>query len=469
MALAKRRCHGMSALARIGLFLAGLVLAGAVLSVGSGVARAASPGVVPDLTWYISDEDKRRSAEALQDLGSEWVRLHVQWKDAELERGTLNEWWMSEYAEAIDMSRAAGQKVIVMVSEAPSWASGSTSSNVPKSNADFASFMSRFAERFAGRVDAYEIWNEPNLKRFWSTGPSAAAYTAMLKAAYPAVKAADPAAKVVFAGLSTNDYTFLSGAYQAGVKGYFDVLATHPYPYCGSTSPAEIRRTSSGRITADSFLGYRELREVMVARGDAKPIWFTEFGWNTSSAECSPGSGQWQGGVSGAKQAQYLNDAYRLIESDPYVEVALWYALRNNYWAKDADEPEAQFGLLRTDYSPKPAYDAFKAYASGAETAPAPTPIETQTTLAVTGKKKRGPRARGTVLRARGGVVQLIAERRRDGGWVVARQVRVRVSSDGRYRRRMSLPTGRFRLYAKFSGSDLYRSSRSPYRRLRVR
>ncbi len=104
----------------------------------------------------------------------------------------------------------------------------------------------------------------------------------------------------------------------------------------------------------------------MVERDDAKPIWFTEFGWSTASNGC---------GVSAAEQAANLTKAMQLAEGDPYVEVALYYNFRNNYWEKDADEVEAQFGLTRTDFSKKPAYAAFKAFATGERAAdPAPVP-----------------------------------------------------------------------------------------------
>jgi hypothetical protein len=107
----------------------------------------------------------------------------------------------------------------------------------------------------------------------------------------------------------------------------------------------------------------------MLARGDDKPIWFTEFGWSTTSKQC---------GVSEATQADYLRRAFEYIEQDPYVEVATWYNFRNNFFNADADEVEAQYGLLRTDFSEKPAYAAFKAYANGT-TAPPPAPAPSPT------------------------------------------------------------------------------------------
>lgn len=468
--------------------LAAIALVVAAVGVSASSAQAAAPGVVADLTWYIPDSDKQRSAAALEEMGSEWVRLHVQWREAEPQRGALNEWWMDEYGKAIDVARDSGQKVVVMVSEAPPWASGSAARNVPRDPADYASFMKRFAERFEGRVDAYEIWNEPNIKRFWSTGPNAAEYTQLLRASFTAVREADPDARVVFGGLSTNDYEFLSRAYDAGAKGYFDVLATHPYTYCGSTGPDDLRR-SGGRITADSFLGYRELRALMVERGDVKPIWFTEFGWNTATTQCNPGAGQWQGGVSEARQAQYLTRAFELIEQDPYVEVALWYGLRNNYWANDADEPEARYGLLRVDYSRKPAFHAFAAYANGSgdprpakveepgsdapvdpgeSTQPEPEVVPTAVKLKVKGKRKMA-RVRGRVINANRGTVRLIVERKRGGRWSRTRKVASKVDRRGRYGRKVRLGEGVFRIAARYAGTDRHKPSRSPYKRLRAR
>ena len=53
----------------------------------------------------------------------------------------------------------------------------------------------------------------------------------------------------------------------------------------------------------------------MLAYGDAKPMWLTEFGWSTTSDS-------W--GVSAQTQADYLLRAYRMLEQDSYVQVAIW-------------------------------------------------------------------------------------------------------------------------------------------------
>ncbi len=331
----------------------------ACLGVSAGRAAAVEPGFVTDMTWYTSHAEQDRTAAGLKDSGSRMVRLSISWRDAEPTRGSYNDWWLEEYDGAIARAGAAGQRVLVMLNETPAWASASGAEYAPpRDPADFARFARFIAERYAGKgVEGYEIWNEPNFDRFWTTGPDAAEYSRLLKASYPAVKAGDPQAKVVFAGTSTNDWRFIEAAYAAGAKGNFDVMATHPYS-C-TRGPEHVEREPGGRMRKDSFLAYREIRASMIERGDAKPIWFTEWGWSTASGGC---------GVSAAEQAVNITRALELASSDPYVEVALYYNYRNNYWQNDADDVEAQFGLTRTDFSRKPAYAAFKAFA----TAPRP-------------------------------------------------------------------------------------------------
>ncbi|MFL6039652.1 MAG: glycosyl hydrolase, partial [Gaiellaceae bacterium] len=176
----------------------------------------------------------------------------------------------------------------------------------------------------------------------------------------PAIRAADPSAKVVYAGLNRNDYGFVEAGYRAvpNMGDYFDVMAVHPYVDNGRP-PEEVRVDSNGRINPGSFAGYREVRQTMLNHGDDKPIWLTEFGWSTTSQSR---------GVSPQTQADYLVRAYRCLEQDPYVQVATWYSLRNEFFASDADTWAAQLGLMSTDFTHKPAFDALKNYRPGTGT-----------------------------------------------------------------------------------------------------
>jgi len=248
--------------------------------------------------------------------------------------------------------------VIVDVVDTPSWETGSSDEHTPPANPnDYAAFVGSLAERWGSRVAAYEIWNEEDSTTWWTGAPNPAAYTQLLKATYPVVKAAEPRATVVLGGLTGNDYPFLEGVYAAGGKGSFDAVGVHTDTACNILSPYEFLRGLGGRMIPDSFLAYREVHAVMLANGDQSPIWMTELGWRTTSATCQEGvfAGQKAGGVSEAQQARYLAQAYHCLSQDPYVKVALWFDLQ--------DEGSVLSGLLRSDGSHKPSFTALEDYA----------------------------------------------------------------------------------------------------------
>ena len=347
---ARRRC-----------VLVALTVAAVVGLSAAPSAHAVEMGLVTDLTWGASDADKEREYAVLDDLGARWIRLTANWAEIERERGSYNAWSLEQIDTAVRRNLAAGRRVVLMVNGAPQWASGSAYHDTPPRDVtDYARFVGFLAARYAGLgVAGYEIWNEPNLSRFWGNGtPDAASYVELLRGASAAVRSADPQAKVVFGGLSTNDVPYVRAAYDAGAKDLFDVMALHPYT-CDERIDV-LSRQSDGTVPAGTFLGYREVRALMVSLGDPRPIWMTELGFSTTTGWC---------GVSEATQATHLGVAVALLEQDPYVEAMMVYNLRNNYWDADQDTLEARFGLMTTDFRPKAAYSVFKTLA---QSAPAP-------------------------------------------------------------------------------------------------
>ena len=333
---------------------ASLLCALALLLAAPAGAHAVELGLVTDLTWGAAPADQEREYAALGDLGVRWVRVEVNWAEVEPQRGAYHAWSLQQIDSAIRRNRAAGRQVVVMIGKAPQWASGSADHGTPPRDvADYARFAAFLARRYAGQGAAgYEIWNEQNIGRFWGGRPDAAAYVRLLRAARAAIRGADRRAKIVFGGLSTNDLDYVRAAYAAGAKGQFDVMALHPYS-CEARID-DPKRDAAGVLRSSSFLGYRAVRDFMVARGDAKPMWFTELGWSTTGQAC---------GVSEAEQAERLETSVALMARDPYVRAAMFYNLRNNYWLADADTTEARYGLLTTDFRRKPAYYEFRATA----------------------------------------------------------------------------------------------------------
>jgi hypothetical protein len=295
-------------------------------------------------------------------LGTHWVRMFLTWPDIEPARGVYAPNWIASYEEAF-RGFPAGTKFLLDVVDSPQWETGSPNpKTAPADPADYAAMLAMLARRFGSRVSAYEIWNEEDAPAWWVGAPEPAGYAALLRAAYPAVKAAAPNATVVMGGLTGNDYSYLEGVYAAGGKGYFDAVGVHTDTACNVLSPYEFLRDTNNRMIPDSFLAYREIHNVMLANGDDKPIWMTELSWRTTSAVCSEGAwaGQKAAGVSEEQQATFLTQAYHCMSEDPYVQVALWFPLQ--------DLGTVTSGLIRANGSHKPSYAALRTFAHEGDT-----------------------------------------------------------------------------------------------------
>jgi len=373
----------------------------AVLGLGttlSGVfapgAGAAAPdpavGVVGDITWGTSPADIDRTVSSMTAAGVQWVRANMSWSGGEPDaKGVANEGWLTQVDYAVSRARAAGIQVLMPIADGvPYWASADPAKYVdasgkhwnkywrPTAPADYADFVRTIVGRYqALGVHAYEVWNEPNTAVFWPSGPSAPEYAALLAAAYPAIKSADPTATVVLGGLSKNDYDFLAQLYVAGARSSFDAVAVHPYT--GNVDPTWCwNQAGRTKLAKDAFCGIEEVHNTMVANGDsAKPMWLTEFGWSTTTGAY---------GVSEATQADFLTKALDKVRASyPWVETAFWYNFRNTFWLGDAPaDYEANLGLLRVDFSAKPAYGALRSW-TGTAVAPTTTTTVAPTTTTV--------------------------------------------------------------------------------------
>ena len=193
----------------------------------------------------------------------------------------------------------------------------------PNELARWKQFVGDVAHHFRGRVTYFEIWNEPNISSFFYPIPDPAEYADLLQASYTAIKAADPTARVIFAGMSGNDIGFLGRVYDAldiqfgsAAKRnhhYFDILGVHPYD--GSRPPALV---SKGEVYPDNFgtmdynfLGFEKLHALMVSFGEGyKPIYITEYGFTTAGFYGFPA-------ISDSTRARYLRQAFALVDKSP--------------------------------------------------------------------------------------------------------------------------------------------------------
>jgi len=217
----------------------------------------------------------------------------------------------------------------------PDWANGGQGPLVlPTDVNDYARIARWAAERYAGKVQSFEVYNEPNNTNHVITTP--VEYTRLLCAAYPAFRLSPSQPTVIYGGTSGNDWQWIDASYQAGAKGCFDVMATHPYQ-AQSLPPEYLAPDNKKWWTNNITL----VRQVMADHGDLDtPVWFTEFGWST-----------YDGGVTEEQQATYLVDMLRMTaDRYPYVKKVSWYTSRDEATGKvKADH----YGLFTLALEPK--------------------------------------------------------------------------------------------------------------------
>jgi hypothetical protein len=350
----------------------GLAGAGFDAAVHARTAVAAQPGQARDapssyepygihefLTWRWIYKDEKEVARALQmmkDAGVQWIRTEASWEQIEPRRGEYNTLQLDRIDMVLDQANKLGLRACLYLIGSARWASSQPDhkdfwSFAPKNLDDWTRHVEMLVRRYHERVSHWEIWNEIDLPRFWKSG--LAKYIECLKAAHRTIKATDSAQRVVLAGLATNGVNaividgevrsedrVLQRLYDLGAGPLFDVFAIHSYchPRAGRKEFA-VKKVKTAR-------------QVMEANGDRdKPIWVNEIGLSTFRNPRLPA-------VTENEQAEELTTQYPALLALPYVEKVFWYNFRCK--GTDPDDKEHNFGIVKLDMTPRPAYDAYR-------------------------------------------------------------------------------------------------------------
>ena len=294
------------------------------------------------------------------------------------------------YDRAVKYAREAGVKVLFSIYGTPAWANSNKGLNVaPTYGIDLRNFAYAAARRYSGAypgtdgellpaVRDWLVWNEPNNPVFlkpqylriggeWVV-ESAVTYTKICNAVYSGIHATlVPAERVACGGTaprgnndpsskraSVSPIAFLRAVKTAGLKT-FDAWAHNPYYGMPSEQPSS-RPVSPkpGGATAVTLGNIDTLISVVTGLYGYKPIWITEYGYQTNPPDRTFG-------VSLVKQGQYLTRAFKIARENPRIQMMLWFLLK--------DEPNLggwQSGLLTISGKKKPSFGAFRTMAVAA-------------------------------------------------------------------------------------------------------
>jgi len=322
-------------------------------------------GVHTRLTDEVEEWKVKRTLEMVREMGARWVVEYFPWGYYEPRKG---DYAWSHPDMVVDHAVAQGLTVIARVDFVPAWARppDTTYRFLDESHyEDYGDFIYAFVSQFRGRIRHFVIWNEPNLSFEWGYRPvDPESYTRLLRVAYRRAKEANPQAIILAAGLAPtmappgsefgmDDLVYLQRMYDAGAKGYCDMMAIHAY---GWTFPAD----DPPAPDVVNFARARLIHGVMARNGDGdKPCMITEAGWNDHP--------RWTKAVRPCQRIAYTIQAYEevLREWDWCQAVAMW-AFR---YPRPTHTYQDYFTFVTTDFVPKPIYLEVQRYARG-ETTP---------------------------------------------------------------------------------------------------
>ena len=313
----------------------------------------------------------------LAERGIRAIRQEFRWNALEPTKGRF------DWATSDRIMRAAaryGIAILPVLWTTPEWARApSASARFPPTETappadpeDFARFAGAFAQRYGHLKTAdgqklllgYQIWDEPNLSAAWGNALiDPTYYLQLLRAARAAIRAVDPDARIVLAGLAPTveqsnvnlaPQLFLLKLYQLGGHEAFEIAAAKAY---GFDFPPDDRRVDAGVL---NFSHAILLREMMVAHNDGhKAIWITQFGWNALPAGWRGEPSIW-GNVSEAQQAEYIVGAVARAAREWSWAGAMFLEVLQPRPRPQRPEADAQWGfaLIGQDGEPRPAYRA---------------------------------------------------------------------------------------------------------------
>lgn len=252
-----------------------------------------------------------------------WRNFNSAWVKVEGEKGR---WNFEELDKNIELAGQHRTPVVLVLGTTPTWASarpkeeGYNPPHAPKGSAaeplrleDWLNYVRTVATRYKGRVQYYELWNEPNVRRAFSG--TIDQLVMLNKEAYKALKAVDRNIMVVSSALAPccDSLDYLDSYLAKGGGQYADIIGYHFYvaPRPPEAMVPEIKK----------------VKWLMAKYGlDNMPLWNTETGWRVINSDKNVGDEQWAGAHLPAEAgAAYVARSY-ILSWAAGVERLYWYA-----------------------------------------------------------------------------------------------------------------------------------------------
>jgi hypothetical protein len=277
-----------------------------------------------------------RDLHMIADAGFKFVRMDLAWSRVERTKGEYD--FMESGYDALTLGcEKLGIRVLYILDYSNKLYESDRSVHTEDGRKAFADFAAAAAKRYAGKGVLWEIWNEANIKQFWTPQPSMDDYSKLVEAAAPRIRQADPNAQVLAGATSQIPLGWFEDCFKNGLLKWIDALSVHPY------------RPQPPETVIGDYARLRELIARYAPAGKKVPVISGEWGYSNINWDKSRLTEQ--------QQADYLVRMF-LINSYQNIPVSIWYDWKND--GTDPNEREHNFGTVKHDLNPKAAYRAMK-------------------------------------------------------------------------------------------------------------
>ncbi len=180
--------------------------------------------------------DPNKAYDPVGELGIKWVRLQSGWQRTEREKGVYDFKWLDDVVDNLIkrglkpwLCLCYGNDLYTESAKNVFGAVGCPPIHTEEEKTAWKNYVLATAQHFKGRIDYYEVWNEPDGLWCWKHGVNATELGKFTLATAKFVKEADCNAKVV--GGVTCKFTtkYLNEAFQTGMGTYLDAISYHEY------------------------------------------------------------------------------------------------------------------------------------------------------------------------------------------------------------------------------------------------
>ncbi|MDB6050297.1 MAG: beta-xylosidase-like protein [Pseudomonas sp.] len=275
------------------------------------------------------------------DAGITSVRDDAYWSTAEPRRGQLH--IDSAWTRYLNEATAHRLSPLMILGYGNPFYDDNAKPRTAQIRSAFANYTKFVSHRLGDSVGFYEIWNEWDAE---SPGDAAMSndYSALVTETAQQIRSENKHVKILVGAITSKgiDLGFANRLIEADVLSKVDGLSLHPSVYCRNVERHTPERWIAWLRDVDASL--RSIANKPV------PLYLTEMGWPSNAGNC---------GVDEKTQAAYLARSFFLGRTLPDIKGMWWYDLVNE--GTDQNEIKQNFGLLRQNLEPKPAYHTLKA------------------------------------------------------------------------------------------------------------